>query len=127
MRDGMKIVDTDTHQMEPPSMWAAYIESRFKAQAPCVTKTDGRQAMAVEGESLTAEGKYPFSTPDFLAALMKGMQRFERARSAGFSAESRLQDMDAEGVDVQVIYPTVGGQLLGREFRDPELLAACCR
>src|SRR5262249_7734602 len=86
-----------------------------------------RQAMAVEGESLTAEGKYPFSTPDFLAALMKGLQRFERARGAGFSAASRLQDMDDEGADVQVLYPTVGGQLLGREFRDPQLLAACCR
>jgi predicted TIM-barrel fold metal-dependent hydrolase len=35
--------------------------------------------------------------------------------------------MDSQGVDVQVLYPTVGGQLLGREFRDPELLAACCR
>src|SRR5207302_6318057 len=67
------------------------------------------------------------STPDFLAALMKGLQRFERARGTGFSAASRLQDMDEEGVDAQVLYPTVGGQLLGREFRDPALLAACCR
>ena len=83
--------------------------------------------MAVEGESLTAEGKYPFSTPDFLAALMRGMQRFERARGAGFNATSRLADMDEHGVDVQVLYPTVGGQLLGREFHDAELLAACCR
>jgi len=127
MRHGWKIVDTDTHQMEPVDMWATYVAPAFREQVPRLEKIGERQAMAVEGESLTAEGKYPFSTPDFLAALMKGMQRFERARSAGFSAESRLQDMDAEGVDVQVIYPTVGGQLLGREFRDPELLAACCR
>src|SRR6202158_1904325 len=127
MRDGRKIVDADTHQMEPPSMWERYIDPRFRLSAPRVEKTEGRQAMAVEGESLTNEGKYPFSTPEFLAALMRGMQRFERARTAGFNAESRLQDMDAEGTDVQILYPTVGGQLLGREFRDTELLAACCR
>ena len=36
-------------------------------------------------------------------------------------------DMDEEGVDVQIIYPTVGGQMQGREFHDTELLAACCR
>jgi len=127
MRDGRKIVDADTHQMEPPSMWERYIDPQFRSAAPRVEKTDGRPAMAVEGESLTNEEKYPFSTPDFLAALMRGMQRFERARTAGFDAASRLQDMDAEGVDVQIIYPTVGGQLLGREFRDTGLLAACCR
>ncbi len=35
--------------------------------------------------------------------------------------------MDAQGVDAQVLYPTAGGQLLGKPFRDVELLAACCR
>ncbi len=55
------------------------------------------------------------------------MKRFERTKKAGYSAQARLTDMDEEGVDVQIIYPTVGGQLLGREFHDTELLAACCR
>jgi predicted TIM-barrel fold metal-dependent hydrolase len=127
MRNGRRILDADTHQMEPASMWAERIEPRFTAAAPRLEQVHGRTAMAVEGESLTNEGKYPFSTPDFLAALMRGMQRFERARGAGFSADSRLQDMTDEGVDVQVLYPTIGGQLLGREFRDTQLLAACCR
>src|SRR5262245_28629695 len=129
MRDGRRVIDTDTHQMEPPGMWERYIDAPFKARAPRMMQSEKRavQAMAVEGESLTAEGKYPFSTPDFLAALMRGMQRFERARNAAFSAASRLADMDEQGVDTQVLYPTVGGQLLGREFQDTELLAACCR
>jgi predicted TIM-barrel fold metal-dependent hydrolase len=127
MRDGRRIADTDTHQMESLAMWERYIDDRFKAAAPRLAEVGGKQAMAVEGESLVAEGKYPFSTPDFLAALMRGMQRFERARGDGFSATSRLADMDEQGVDVQILYPTVGGQLLGREFADAELLAACCR
>jgi predicted TIM-barrel fold metal-dependent hydrolase len=129
MRHGWKIVDTDTHQMEPEGIWERYIEDRFKSAAPRAGKTSaGRTAMMVEGESLTAEeGKYPMAAPEFLEAVRKAMKRFERARKTNFSAESRIQDMDEEGVDVQVLYPTVGGQMLGKEFHDTELLAACCR
>ncbi len=127
MRNGFRIVDADAHQMEPGAMWAEYIETRYRDRAPRREEIDGRRVMVVEGESLVAEHKYPFSTPDFLAAIARGMERFKRAREGKFSATSRLEDMDEEGVDVQIMYPTTGGQLLGREFRDPELLAACCR
>jgi predicted TIM-barrel fold metal-dependent hydrolase len=128
MRNGWKIVDTDTHQMEPHDLWERYIDDRFKAAAPRLgIASSGRKTVMVEGESLTAEeGKYAFAAPEFLAAVARAMQRFDRARKASFSAQSRLADMDQEGVDVQILYPTVGGQMLGREFRDPELLAACC-
>ena len=125
MRDGRRILDADTHQMEPADVWERYIAPEFRPRAPRL-QPGGRENL-VEGEPLTAEGKYPFHTPDFIAALMKGMQRFVAAREAGFSPQSRLADMDREGVDVQILYPTVGGQLLGREFKDPALLAACCR
>lgn len=121
-------LDADCHQMESPGLWQEWIDERFRERAPRLEKVGSRQTITVEGEPLTAEeGKYPFATPDFLAALARGMQRFEHARKSGFSAKARLEDMDREGVDVQILYPTVGGQLLGREFRDPELLAACCR
>ena len=122
-----RILDADCHQMESPGLWQEWIDERFRERAPRLAKVGSRQTITVEGESLTAEeGKYPFATPDFLAALARGMQRFEHARRSGFSAKARLEDMDREGVDVQILYPTVGGQLLGREFRDVELLAACC-
>jgi predicted TIM-barrel fold metal-dependent hydrolase len=67
------------------------------------------------------------AAPAFLESVRKAMKRFERAMKTGFSPESRLQDMDEQGVDVQIVYPTAAGQMLGREFHDPKLLAACCR
>ena len=36
MRDGRRVIDTDTHQMEPPGMWAQYIDASFKARAPAM-------------------------------------------------------------------------------------------
>src|SRR6266700_1783869 len=90
MKDGYKIVDVDSHMMEPDWLWERHIEDRYKTAA-------------------------------------KAMERFKRASSTGFSPQSRLQDMDEQGVDVQILYPTFAGQMLGRRFNDAELLAACCR
>ncbi len=127
MRQGLRVIDADTHQIEPATMWQDYIDPEFRDRAPRRQEIGGRTLLAVEGESLTSEGTYPFSKPEVLAAMARGFERFKRLREAGFAAEARLLDMDEQGVDVQVLYPTYGGQLLGREFRDPELLAACCR
>jgi predicted TIM-barrel fold metal-dependent hydrolase len=130
MKNGFKIADVDTHLMEPDDVFEKYIDERYKSQAPKmgVAAESGRRTFLVEGEPFTREtGKYPMAAPAFLKAVHQAMQRFERAAKQGFSPESRLIDMDENGVDVQIVYPTAAGQMLGREFRDTKLLAACCR
>src|SRR5712671_3762509 len=129
MRDGFKIVDTDSHMMEPEWLWEHHMEDAYKAQAPKmgIAPESGRRTFLVEGEPFTREkGKYPMAAPAFLESVRRAMKRFERASKTGFSPESRLMDMDEQGVDVQIVYPTAAGQMMGREFRDPKLLAACC-
>jgi len=130
MRNGYKIVDTDAHLMEPEWLWERYIEDEFKDRAPKIGRApdSNRRTFLVEGESFVREkGKYPMAAPAFLTAVAKAMKRFDTAKREGFSAQSRLRDMDEQGVDVQIMYPTVAGQMLGREFRDVKLLAACTR
>jgi uncharacterized protein len=93
-----------------------------------IAPQSGRRTFLVEGEPFTREkGKYPMAAPAFFKTVAKAMERFKRASGTGFSAQSRLQDMDEQGVDVQILYPTFAGQMLGRRFNDVELLAACCR
>ena len=85
MRDGRRILDCDAHQMEPGGIWRDYIDPAFRDEAPRLAKAGARSTIMVEGQSLTAEeGKYPFASPQFLAALTRGMQRFKKAREAGF-------------------------------------------
>jgi predicted TIM-barrel fold metal-dependent hydrolase len=130
MRDGYKIADTDSHMMEPEWLWEKYIAGGYKAAAPKMghAPDSGRRTFIVEGEPFTREkGQYPMAAPAFLQVAQRAGERFARARATGFSAESRLQDMDEQGVDVQILYPTFAGQMLGREFHDTALLAACCR
>ena len=84
--------------------------------------------MLVEDAAVTKQtGSYPMDSKEFHAASVKAMKRFKTTRDSGFSAEARIHDMDKEGVDAQVLYPTVGGQILGKPFKDTELLAAVCR
>jgi predicted TIM-barrel fold metal-dependent hydrolase len=122
VREGLRIIDTDAHQIEPPEIWSEYIDPAFRSRAP--KSHNGR--LMVEGERLTSEGKFPLTSDEFAKVTERQMQRFKGSFEAGFDAATRLGDMDEQGVDVQIIYPTFGAHLLGREYRDPELLAAIC-
>ena len=129
MRNGFKVLDTDSHQMEPPNIWTDYIDTQYRDKAPRIGDMCGRkQGMLLEDEAVTKQtGSYPMDSKEFHAASEKAMKRFKTTRDSGFSAEARIDDMDKEGVDAQVLYPTVGGQILGKPFKDTELLAAVCR
>ena len=129
MRNGFKVLDTDSHQMEPPNIWTDYIDTQYRDKAPRVGDIGGgKQGMLVEDQAITKQtGSYPMDSKEFHAASVKAMKRFKTTRDSGFSAEARIHDMDKEGVDAQVLYPTVGGQILGKPFKDTELLAAVCR
>ena len=129
MRNGFKVLDTDSHQMEPPNIWTDYIDTQYRDRAPRIGDIGGgKQGMLVEDEAVTKQtGSYPMDSKEFHAASVKAMKRFKTTRDSGFSAEARIHDMDKEGVDAQVLYPTVGGQILGKPFKDTELLAAVCR
>ncbi|MCG8591142.1 MAG: hypothetical protein MJE66_17760, partial [Proteobacteria bacterium] len=122
------IVDADSHHMEPESLWNDYIEAPFKSRAPRREDVGaGFPEIVVEDEPVRAqEGKYRV-TPAYQAMLGKARKRFKPASKQGFSPRARLTAMDDVGVDIQILNPTVGGQLLGREYHDPELLAAICR
>lgn len=129
MRNDIRILDTDAHQMEPPNIWADYIDGNFADRAPKIGNIgNGRVGMTVENKPITKQdGSYPMHSEEFLEAAARGMEKHEKARAEGFSPDARIRDMDGHGVDAQVIYPTVGGQILGMEFDDPELLLAVCR
>jgi predicted TIM-barrel fold metal-dependent hydrolase len=54
-------------------------------------------------------------------------EAFADALAAGFSPESNLHDMDREGIDVSVLFPTLGLYMTWRDDIEPTLCAAMCR
>ena len=58
MKDGYKIVDVDSHMMEPEWLWERHIEDRYKSAAPKmgIAPASGRRTFLVEGEPFTRDG-----------------------------------------------------------------------
>jgi len=123
-----KIVDCDAHVLEPADLWERYLEERdLLPLAPTFyLDADGVQQFKLEGKTANRgvigvggrnAGK-PF-TPD-----VKN-QRWEEQTPGGFDPHKRIPDMNLEGIDVAVLFPTVGSRFTG--LQSGPLAAALCR
>ncbi|SVB68018.1 uncharacterized protein METZ01_LOCUS220872 [marine metagenome] len=115
-----RIISSDNHIVEPPNLWTANIEPEFKTRAPQLTyEIDGEEWWVCDGKKLEtgfgfsgSQTGMRFETPEQMSAG----DTFENVRKGGYIPAEHVKDMDLDGVDVSVIYPSLGLQL----FRVPE-------
>ena len=132
MKNGLKIIDSDMHIMEPPDLWENYVDAPFKQHAPRVVNVPSRGDFNL----LLLDGKEPRANSPSLAndARMIGKRRASTredvigfARDQGFNAKSQLEAMDIEGLDVAVLFPTACLHIMTVPDMDPLLAEAICR
>ncbi len=125
--DNYRIISTDSHVYEPPDVWVGRIEPKFKDRAPEVVRLedmgdwwfcDGHKLV---GAFAGAQTGRRFEEPEKLTRA----DVFENVRPGGYIPEEHVKDMDADGVDAGLLYPTVGLLLYG--MSDGELLTAVFR
>ena len=125
---GYRIISADNHVFEPPDLWLSRVEPKFRNRAPCVVREEDADWWYVDGKKVGtgfgfggAQVGRRFEEPEKLTAA----DVFENVRPGGYIPEEQIKDMDMDGVDVSIIYPTLGLQL----FRQPdsELLTAIFR
>ncbi len=122
-----RIISTDSHVYEPPDVWAGRIEPKFKDQAPQVVHLEDMgdwwfcNGHKLVGAFAGAQTGRRFEEPEKLTRA----DVFENVRPGGYIPEEHVKDMDADGVDIGLIYPTVGLLLYG--MSDGELLTAVFR
>jgi predicted TIM-barrel fold metal-dependent hydrolase len=125
--DEVKIIDTDTHVVEPPDLWVSRVSTqRWGDRVPHVradAKGDpawfvgDRLVLPVAAAAMAGWKDHPPTHPPSLA----------EAERAAWDPIERLKRMDADGVHAQVLYPNVAG-FGGGNFTDasePELMLAC--
>ena len=120
-----RIISSDDHVTETPDLWTSRVEPQFRERAPGVVRRedgdwwfcDGLRVMFAQG----SQAGVRFDDPQAL----KVTDVVENARPGGYIPEEHVKDMDLDGLDVSIIYPTVGLTLYG--VPDSELFSEVCR
>src|SRR5437667_1296416 len=102
-------------------MWREYLEPGLRERAPSIERREnGREDFVIEGKVASRFGI------NRIGAIGGASVAFcdDNCRG-GFDAHSRLADLDREGIDTAVLYPTLGLLLGGIE--GPDLYRALCR
>ena len=141
MKDGMRFVDCDMHVMEPPDLFDRYLDPKFRDRVIVPIGSDGapkRGPVVVDGLAHTSDldqqqhrkpvkGKSQAGSTQPLsgsrAATAGGL---DFAVERGYDPVAQVMGMELEGIDIAVLYPTMGLSLLARDNLDPWLSLALC-
>jgi predicted TIM-barrel fold metal-dependent hydrolase len=116
------VVDADGHVMEPPAAW----EEAPEAMRPRIERdAAGYEHVVVGDEEILVAPLGTLGTPGGRFDDPSTFRRLEEALPGGFDPLQRLIDMDADGIDQAVMYPSVGLYLWA--LRDAAAAAALCR
>jgi predicted TIM-barrel fold metal-dependent hydrolase len=119
MATPMKVIDADGHVTEPPSIWPQYVEPSFRDRVPRFTTDErGHPCLLVDDRLIMRHAMLLTLGPDY--DVTKAVRR-----TGGFDAAERLRDMDTEGIDTAVLFPSVGFYFA--EVRDVGLQTALTR
>ncbi len=124
-------VDADGHILEPPNLWVDYIDPEFRDRAlRIVLDEEGLEELQLNGDRSQMSRRGFVSTlgsmgaPDFMD-IMKNPERtyLTEAPYGSMDPAERLRVLDAENIDIAILYTTVG-LLWEAEIEDPALSQA---
>ncbi|MEX0805850.1 MAG: amidohydrolase family protein [Candidatus Binatia bacterium] len=105
------VVDADGHVYENPDMFEKYLDAPYNQRPPKLVKDER------DGYRWIIEGRlYPIAEGKG-RGLPAGL-RYGVARKGMFDGKERLADMDQEGIDVAVVFPSLGLSFNGIENKD---------
>ena len=104
-----RVISSDNHIVEPPDLWLERMEPGFKDQAPVMRDTENGPFWFVEDRmtfninSMASQAGRRFEDADSLQTV----DAWENARLGAYIPEEAIKDMDFDGIDVGIIYPSL--------------------
>ena len=129
--NGFKVFDSDMHVQEPPDLWTRYIEPKYKDQAPVgTTNYLGDQDLIHEGAVISrfkVQAPHQGDMTEWFTDHYERRGIYEDFEARGWGPDTQLEAMDAEGIDVAVLFPTRGLFAHAKEYDDDDFAAAVSR
>jgi uncharacterized protein len=143
MKDNLRFVDSDMHVMEPPDIFERYLDPKFRERVSVRVGSDGRPTRGPAG-TILIDGQ-PTSDIDLqqyrkrqksgstkvvsplAGSRLQETDRLDFAIERDYNSEAQVMGMALEGVDIAVLYPTMGLGLLARNGIEPRLSLALCQ
>ena len=121
------IVDCDSHVNEPPDLWQERVPAKFRDRAPKLQRVENGELWLFDG----GKEKWPVGLTavaglSFFDYAPMGLT-YETMRPGSFDTKARLDDMDADGIWAQLLYPSVTLKGAKVYSKDRELQIACVR
>jgi len=144
-RNGLLIMDSDLHLMEPEDLWVRYLDEPYRASPPrffgerqeslSTNEEDKGNADTIFGMEVQGHVIPAIANSHAAVRQSRDLKRRSRAqtlhlqvaRAHGFDPASTLTAMDIEGIDVAVMYGTRGRQILTHDDIAPDYAAALAR
>ena len=127
MYQGLLVIDADAHKLENPLVMRDYIEPEYRDRIGLVIDSLGDQrARIVDFNPATGKNDLMRMFPQPQGLGKGGFRNLHPDTTLGAMFNRlRIQHMDQEGVDVQVIYGTLN--LIFSSLLDKDLAIALCR
>lgn len=142
MKDGLRFVDCDMHIMEPNDLLDKYLDPKFKDRVILPVGADGhprRGMIVIDGMPTSMDvdlqqyrkrnrpntihnGTQPLS-----GSRISEAGRLDFAIERNYNAEAQVMGMFLEGIDIAVLFPTLGLSLIARNDMDPQISLALCQ
>ena len=104
-----RVISSDNHIVEPPDLWLERMEPGFRDQAPAMRDTENGPFWFVEGKptfnitSMASQAGRRFEDAESLQTV----DAWENARPGAYIPEEAIKDMDFDGIDVGIVYPSL--------------------
>jgi predicted TIM-barrel fold metal-dependent hydrolase len=120
-----RIISADSHVSEPPNLWLERMEQKYRDRAPRIERYGDSDCFIYEGQMAPQPiglGVMAGRKPEEFKAMGVTM---DEVRRGGWDPQARIEDQKIDGLDAEVVYPTLGMGLY--TMPDPDLKAASFR
>ena len=142
MKNGLRFVDCDMHIMEPVDLFDKYLDKKFRDRVVLPVDSKGqfkRGMIVIDGQATSLDHEMQQHRKRSLPkAKTETSQPLSGSRMAAggylnfaiernYDAEAQVMGMELEGIDIAVMFPTMGLSLIARDNMDPHLALALCQ